>query len=56
MKRYPMKQNKWGPFFEDVDWWSETQINGMTFARFIMEHRKYFNDWEKDVMSIIRWS
>ena len=55
MKRYPMKQNKWGPFFEDVDWWSETQINAMTFARFIMEHRNYFSDWQKDVLSIIAW-
>jgi hypothetical protein len=51
-----MKVNKWGPFFEDVDWWSETQINAMTFARFIMEHREYFSDWENDVRKIIEWS
>jgi hypothetical protein len=55
MKKYPMKENKWGPFFEDVDWWSETQINAMTFARFIMEHREYFNDWKSDVQKIIAW-
>lgn len=55
MKQYPMKQNKWGPFFEDVDWWSETQINAMTFARFIMEHRQYFPDWKNDVEKIINW-
>ena len=55
MKAYPLKQNKWGPFFEDVDWWSETQINAMTFARFIMEHRVYFPEWEKDVRSILGW-
>ena len=56
MKAYPMKLNKWGPFFEDVDAWSETQINAMTFARFIMEHREYFSDWKNDVAKIIRWS
>lgn len=55
MKAYPMKENKWGPFFEDVDWWSETQINAMTFARFIMEHRIYFPDWKNDVMKMINW-
>jgi hypothetical protein len=56
MKKYPMKENKWGPFFEDVDWWSDTQINAMTFARFIMEHRGYFPDWKKDVQKIINWT
>ena len=55
MKTYPMKENKWGPFFEDVDWWSETQINAMTFARFIMEHRRFFPDWKNDVQKIITW-
>jgi len=55
MKAVPMKENKWGPFFEDVDWWSETQINAMTFARFIMEHREYFPEWRKDAMKIINW-
>jgi hypothetical protein len=56
MKAYPMKENKWGPFFEDVDWWSETQINAMTFARFIMEHQEYFPDWKTDVQKIIDWT
>jgi hypothetical protein len=55
MKEYPMKLNKWGPFFEDVDWWSQTQINAMTFARFIMEHREYFPDWKTEVKRIIDW-
>ncbi len=55
MKNFPMKENKWGPFFEDVDWWSDTQINAMTFARFIMEHRNYFPDWKNDVLKIIEW-
>jgi hypothetical protein len=55
MEKYPMQYNKWGPFFEDVDSWSETQINAMTFARFIMEHRKYFPKWKTEVKNIIEW-
>ena len=55
MKSFPMKQNKWGPFFEDVDEWSQTQINAMTWARFIMEHCDYFPDWKNDVQKIIGW-
>jgi hypothetical protein len=55
MKSFPMRENKWGPFFEDVDEWSETQINAMTFARFIMEHRNYFPNWAGDVKKIIDW-
>jgi hypothetical protein len=55
MKKYPMKNNKWGPFFEDIPGWSDTQINAMTWARFIMTHREHFPDWKKDVQSIIDW-
>jgi hypothetical protein len=55
MKAVPMKENKWGPFFEDVDWWSDTQINAMTWARFIMKHQEYFPDWKTDVQNIISW-
>jgi hypothetical protein len=55
MKEYPLKNNRWGPFFEDVTGWSDTQINAMTFARFIMEHREYFPDWKENAKSIINW-
>lgn len=54
-KAYPLKNNRWGPFFEDVSGWSDTQINAMTFARFIMEHQTYFTDWQKEVQEIIDW-
>ena len=55
MKEVPLRTNKWGPFFEDVAGWSDTQINAMTFARFIMEHREYFPDWKVHVKGIIDW-
>jgi len=55
MKKYPMKTNKWGPFFEDIPGWSDTQINAMTWARFIMNHRELFPNWKGDVQSIVDW-
>lgn len=55
MKEYPMQNNKWGPFFEDIPGWSDTQINAMTWARFIMNHPEYFPEWEADVRRIIDW-
>ena len=55
LKKYPVQDNKWGPFFEDVSEWSETQINAMTCARYMMEHPQYFPEWKTDVKNIINW-
>jgi hypothetical protein len=56
MKEYPLKTNKWGPFFEDIAGWSNTQTNAVTFAMFIMLNRDLFPDWEKDVKGIFDWT
>jgi hypothetical protein len=56
MKKYPMQSNRWGPFFEDIPGWSDTQINAMTWARFIMNHRGYFPAWKHDIQKIIDWT
>jgi hypothetical protein len=55
MKQYPVRNNRWGPFFEDVQGWSDTQINAVTFARFMMDHPKYFPDWQSEVEAIFKW-
>jgi hypothetical protein len=55
MKNYPLKTNKWGPFFEDVGLWSDTQINAITFAYYILNQHEYFPDWKKDVHGILDW-
>ena len=55
MKEYPVKTNKWGPFFEDVEKWSDTQINAGTFAMFILEHPQFFPNWKKDVRGALDW-
>ena len=55
MKEFPLKTNKWGPFFEDIPGWSDTQTNAVTFAHFMMDHPEYFPGWEKDVEGIFDW-
>jgi hypothetical protein len=55
MKKYPLQKNKWGPFFEDVPGWSDTQINAITFAQFMMNHPEYFPNWKTDVRKIFDW-
>lgn len=55
MKNYPLKLHKWGPFFEDVAIWSDTQTNAVTFAFFILQHRDLFPDWKKEVKGILDW-
>ena len=55
MKKYPLRNNRWGPFFEDIPGWSDTQINAITFAQFIMRHREYFPDWKDNVQAIFDW-
>lgn len=55
MKKYPLKTNKWGPFFEDVPGWSDTQINAVTFSQYILDHKELFPNWESDVKNIFDW-
>jgi hypothetical protein len=55
MKKYPLQNNKWGPFFEDVPGWSDTQINAITFTQFMMNHPEYFANWKTDVKKIFDW-
>ncbi|MFH0756331.1 MAG: hypothetical protein V2B15_03490 [Bacteroidota bacterium] len=56
MKAYPLKTNKWGPFFEDIPGWSDTQTNAITFAMFILQHPDLFPGWQKEVKGIIDWT
>lgn len=55
MKAYPLKTNKWGPFFEDISGWSDTQTNAITFSQFMMNHQEYFPDWKTEVEEIFKW-
>ncbi len=55
MKNFPAKTNKWGPFFEDVPRWSDTQINAITYAMYIMENKDLDPDWKETVKRIFQW-
>jgi hypothetical protein len=56
MKTYPLKTNKWGPFFEDVPGWSDTQTNAITFAMFILQHPDLFPRGKDEVKAILDWT
>ena len=55
LKAYPAKTNKWGPFFEDVPRWSDTQINAISYAMYILEHKELDPDWQTTVKNIFKW-
>jgi hypothetical protein len=55
MKRYPLRTNRWGPFFEDIQEWSDTEINAGAMARYILLHPEEFPDWKRDVRGIQDW-
>lgn len=55
LKTYPSKTNKWGPFFEDIPRWSDTQINAVTYAWYLLENPKLDPDWKETVNNIFQW-
>lgn len=55
LKRYPAKNNKWGPFFEDILGWSDCQINAITYAMYLMENESVDPDWKNTVKGIFQW-
>jgi hypothetical protein len=55
MISFPLRTNKWGPFFEDIPGWSDTQTNAVTFARYMMMHTGSFPEWKSQVRGILDW-
>jgi hypothetical protein len=58
LKAYPLRNNRWGPFFEDVSTkdYSDTEINADTLAFYILEHPAWDPDWRMTVRRILNWS
>jgi hypothetical protein len=58
LKAYPLKTNKWGPFFEDIptEHYSDTAINAGTMATYILEHPEWDADWRRQADGIINWT
>lgn len=38
LKTYPLATNRWGPFFEDISIYSDTEINADTMAAYLLNH------------------
>jgi hypothetical protein len=55
LKQYPMQNNRWGPFFEDIPGWSDTEINAGTLAWYLMENKSWDGNWKADVRRIQDW-
>ncbi len=56
IKTYPLVNNKWGPFFEDIDYDSETEINADTMAWYILEHPEWNATWQSNARSILNYT
>jgi hypothetical protein len=56
LKAYPLKTNKWGPFFEDIAGWSNTEINADTMAWYILENPEWDPYWREYAHRILAWS
>jgi hypothetical protein len=53
MRIYPLETMRWGPFFEDINTYSDTQINAGTLARYILEHPGWVPAPEESVRRIL---
>jgi hypothetical protein len=58
MKSYPIRTNRWGPFFEDIatERNSDTETNADTMAAYILEHPNWDPAWQQHAESILNWS
>lgn len=58
LKRYPLKSNRWGPFFEDIPTStpSDTEINADTLAAWILEHPAWDAHWRAQAKGALDWS
>lgn len=56
MESFPLKTQRWGPFFEDIPGWSDTQINAVTYASYLMEHRSAHPRWAEQARSALDWA
>lgn len=57
VKAYPLQNNEWGSFFEDIPVPSNTEINAVSMAWYILEHpAEWGNTWQQDSRSILDWT
>jgi hypothetical protein len=49
----PIQTHRWGPFFEDVRDYSDTETNADTLALYILEHPRWDSNWQRDARNIL---
>jgi hypothetical protein len=55
-KQYPLRTQKWGPFFEDIPEWSDTEINAGSMAWYLLEHPGFDANAAAMVKGILEWT
>jgi hypothetical protein len=55
LRAYPVKSLRWGPFFEDINVYSDTQINAGTVALYALENPGWLPDGVAAVRRILDW-
>jgi len=57
LRTYPLKTNAWGPFFEDIESYSNTAINAGTMALYVLEHQAAWGpSWKEDARGMLDWT
>jgi hypothetical protein len=52
---YPITTSKWGPFFEDISIYSDTEINADTLAAYLLNHPQQDTGWQAHAQAILQW-
>jgi hypothetical protein len=56
LRTYPLQTQRWGPFFEDINIYSDTQINAGTMALYILEHPSWMPDGLAAARRVLDWA
>ena len=55
MRAHPLRSMRWGPFFEDINIYSDTQINAGTAALYALERPGWLEDALPAVRRVLDW-
>src|SRR5205085_6602098 len=54
--QHPLRTNEWGPFYEDIPVYSNTQINATAFARYLLDRPESDTNWRQDTRAVLDWT
>jgi hypothetical protein len=55
LRTHPLATQRWGPFFEDINIYSDTQINAGTMALYVLDNPSWVPDGLAVVRAILDW-